>query len=132
MVLTRSMAATNNVQEDEPRPTALERQMQTLTAAVECLTKKNQVLEEQLCQKAGHSIQEEDQEGTSIERRDQEGPEGSNASSRPERQNVSIPSLTNMTPPLVIAEIQAIKEQMEVMMNALKGHVSSDLDDLVN
>ena len=37
-----------------------------------------------------------------------------------------------MTPPLVVVEIQAIKEQMEVMMNALKGRVSSDLDDLVN
>ena len=29
-------------------------------------------------------------------------------------------------------EMQAIREQMEVMMNALKGQVSSDLDDLVN
>ena len=37
-----------------------------------------------------------------------------------------------MTPLPVAAEIQAIKEQMEVMMNALKGRVSSDLDDLVN
>ena len=36
-----------------------------------------------------------------------------------------------MTPPPVVAEIQAIKEQMEVMMNTLKGRVSSDLDDLV-
>ena len=36
------------------------------------------------------------------------------------------------TPPPVVAEIQAIKEQMEVMMNALKGRVSNDLDDLVN
>ena len=38
----------------------------------------------------------------------------------------------DMTPPPVVAEIQAIKEQMEVMMNALKRRVSSDLDDLVN
>ena len=37
-----------------------------------------------------------------------------------------------MTPPPVAAEIQAIKEHMEVMMNALKGRVFSDLDDLVN
>ena len=37
-----------------------------------------------------------------------------------------------MTPPPVVAEIQVIKEQMEVMMNALKRRVSSDLDDLVN
>ena len=39
------MATTNNVQEDEPRPTALERQVQILTAVVERLTKQNQVLE---------------------------------------------------------------------------------------
>ena len=37
-----------------------------------------------------------------------------------------------MTLPPVVAEIQAIKEQMEVMMNALKGRMSSDLDDFVN
>ena len=54
MVLTRSMATTNNVQEDEPRPTALERQVQSLAAVVECLTKENQILEEQLRWKAGH------------------------------------------------------------------------------
>ena len=36
------------------------------------------------------------------------------------------------TPPPVFVEIQAIKELMKVMMNALKGRVSSDLDDLVN
>ena len=35
-------------------------------------------------------------------------------------------------PPPIVAEMQAMKEQMEVMMNALKGWVSSDLDDLVN
>ena len=99
---------------------------------MERLTKQNQVLEEQLRRKVEHGIQEEDQEDTSVEHRDQEGPEGSNAPSRLERQNVSIPSLTDMTPPPVVAEIQAIKEQMEVMMNALKGRVSSDLDNLVN
>ena len=36
------------------------------------------------------------------------------------------------TPPPIATEIQAIKEQMEVMMNALKGQVSSNLDNLVN
>ena len=36
------------------------------------------------------------------------------------------------TPPLILAEMQAMKEQMEVMINALKGRVSSNLDDLVN
>ena len=67
MVLTRSMATTNNIG-DEPQPTALERQVQTLTAAVERLTKQNHDLEEQLRQRnAGHGTQEEDQEGTSAE-----------------------------------------------------------------
>ena len=41
-------------------------------------------------------------------------------------------SLMDTTPPPILAEMQAMKEQMEVMMNALKGRVSSDLDDLVN
>ena len=44
---------------------------------------------------------------------------------------MSMPSLTNATPPPILAEMQAMKEQMEVMMNALKGRVSNDLDDLV-
>ena len=65
------MATTNNVQRDEPRMTALERQVQTLATAAECLTKQNHDLEEQLRQKnAGLNTQEEDQEGTSAERRD--------------------------------------------------------------
>ena len=64
------MVTTNNVQEDKPRPSALKRQVQTLVAAVEHLTKQNQILEEQLHQKAGHDAQEEDQEGTSAEQRD--------------------------------------------------------------
>ena len=52
MVLTRSMATTNDVQGDElPRPIALERQVQTLAAAAEHLTKQNHDLEEQLQQK---------------------------------------------------------------------------------
>ena len=84
MVLTCSMVTTNNVQGDEPRATALERQVQTLVAATERLTKQNHDLEEQLCQKnAGHNTQEENQEGTSAERRDQEGLKGINALSKP-------------------------------------------------
>ena len=106
--------------------------MQILVAAVERLTKQNQVLEEQLRRKRGHDILEEDLEDTSAEWWDREGPKGSNAPSRLERQNVSLPSLTDATPPPIVAEIQAIKEQIKVMMNALKGRVSSDLDNLVN
>ena len=133
MVLTRSMATTNDVQEEEAPTTALERQVRTLAAAVERLTKQNHDLEEQLRQKnAAPNNQGADQEGTSADRRNQEGPQASNAPSKPERQNTSIPSLAEIAPPLVIAEMQAMKEQMEVMMNALKGQVSSDLDDLVN
>ena len=100
--------------------------------AVEHLTKQNQVLEEQLRRKTGHDISEEDLEDTSVKRRDRVGPKGSSALSRLERQNVSLLSLTDATPPPIIAEIQVIKEQMKVMMNALKGRVSSDLDDFLN
>ena len=88
-------------------------------------------MEEQLHRKTGNNITE-DLEDSSAERRDCEGLEGSNAPSRLEQQNVSIPSFMDATPPSVFAEIQALKEQMEVVMNALKGRVSSDLDDLVN
>ena len=45
MVLTRLMA-TNNYQRDEPCTIALERQVQTLAAAIERLTKQNHNLEE--------------------------------------------------------------------------------------
>ena len=40
------MVTTNNVQGDEPRPIALEMQVQTLMVVVECLTKQNHDLEE--------------------------------------------------------------------------------------
>ena len=133
MVLTRSMATTNIIQEDEPpRSTALERQVHTLMTAVERLTKQNHDLEEQLHQRdAGHDIQEDNQEDSS-ERGEPERPKGSNTPSRPKRQNLSLLSLMDATPPPIIAEMQAMKEQMEVMMNALKGRMSSDLDDLIN
>ena len=48
MVLTRLMTTTNNVQGDEPHTATLERQVQTLATTVECLTKQNHDLEEQL------------------------------------------------------------------------------------
>ena len=86
MVLTHSIATTNNVQGDEPpRSTALERQVQTLMTAMECLIKQNHDLEEQLHQMGvGHNVQEENQED-SPERGEQERPEGSNAPSRPKQ-----------------------------------------------
>ena len=133
MVLTRSMATTNNGEGDEPpRSTTLERQVQTLMAAVERLTKQNHDLEEQLRQRdAGHNVQEENQEDSS-ERGEPERPEGNNVLSRLERRNLSMPSLMDTAPPPIFVEMQAMKEQMEVMMNALKERVSSDLDNLVN
>ena len=133
MVLTRLMATTNNVRRDEPRPISLKRQVQTLKATVERLTKQNHDLEEQLCQRnARHNTQEEDQEGTSTDKRYQEGPEGSDAPSRPERPDVIRPSIANMAPPHIVAEMQMMREQMDLMMNALKERVSNDLDDLVH
>ena len=85
-----------------------------------------------MCQRdVGHNVQEENQ-GDSSEWGGPERPEGNNEPSRPERQNLSMPSLMDTAPPPIFAEMQTMKEQMEVMMNALKGRVSSDLDDLVN
>ena len=37
-----------------------------------------------------------------------------------------------MAAPHMVAEIQMMKERMDFMMNALRGQVSSDLDDLVH
>ena len=37
-----------------------------------------------------------------------------------------------MAPPYIVAEMQMIKERMDLMMNAFKGWVSNDLDDLVH
>ena len=48
MVLTRLMVTTNDVQEEEAPTTALEKQVKMLATAVECLTKQNRDLEEQL------------------------------------------------------------------------------------
>ena len=133
MVLTRSMTTTNNAQGDEPRAIALKRQVQTLDAAIERLTKQNHNLEEQLHQKnTGLNMQEEDQEGTSTKRRNQEGLDGSNAPSKPEGQDTNQPSVTDTVSPHIVAEMQMMRERMDFMMNALKGRVSSDLDDLVH
>ena len=64
-------------------------------------------------------IQEEDQEGTSANQRNQEQPEGSNALSRLDRQDMSRPSITDTAPPYLVEEMQMMKEHMECMMNAL-------------
>jgi len=37
-----------------------------------------------------------------------------------------------MAPPHIIAEMQMMKERMDFVMNALRGWVSRDLDDLVH
>ena len=36
------------------------------------------------------------------------------------------------TPPYIVVEMQMMKERMDLMMNALKGWVSNDHDDLVH
>ena len=76
--------------------------------------------------------QEEDQEGTSANRRNQEGPKGSNAPNKPERQDMSRPFAADIAPPHIIEEMQMMKERMEFMMNVFKGRVSSDFNNLVH
>ena len=76
MVLTRSMATTNDIQEEEPPMIALEKQVKTLATAVERLTRQNRDLEEQLCHKnTAPNNQGADKEGTSADKRNQEGPQ---------------------------------------------------------
>ena len=124
------MATTNDAQGDEPRTTALERQVQTLAATVEHLTKQNHDLERQ--KNADLNTQEEDQEGTSVERRNQEGPEESKTLSKLERQDTSHLSVIDLVSPHIVTKMQMIKERMDFMMNALRERVSSNLDDLVH
>ena len=81
---------------------------------------------------AAQNTQEEDQEGTSAKRRNQEGTEGRHAPSRQERQDTSRLTGMDMVPPQIVAEMQVMKEQMDFMMNALRGQVSSDLDNLIH
>ena len=45
---------------------------------------------------------------------------------------MSRPLTVDTAPPHIVAEMQMIRERMDFMMNALKGRVSSDLDDLVH
>ena len=45
---------------------------------------------------------------------------------------MSRPSVTDTALPHMIAEMQMMKERMDVIMNAFRGQVSSDLNDLVH
>ena len=79
--------ATNNNQGEEPHTTALKKQVQTLVATMEHLSKQNHNLEEQLHQRnTGPNNHKKEQEGISpqytAEWRDREGPEGNNALSK--------------------------------------------------
>ena len=100
---------------------------------MERLTKQNHDIEEQLRQKnAALNTREEDQEGTNDERRNRDELKGSNAPSRQDRQDTSQPSAIDATPPHIITEMHMMKEWMDFMMNALRGRVFSNLDDLVH
>ena len=100
---------------------------------MERLTKQNHDLEEQLRQKNVRlNTQKEDQEKTSAKRRDPERLEGSNALRKQERRDMSRPFAVDTAPPHMVMEMQMMKEWIDFMMNALRGQVSSDLDDLVH
>ena len=45
---------------------------------------------------------------------------------------MSRPSITDAAPPHIVVEMQMIKERMDLMIKALKGQVSNDLNDLVH
>ena len=131
MVLTPSMVTTNKIQGDEPRTTALEIQIQALAAAVEHLTKQNYDLEEQLHQKnTGHNTQEKDQKALALKEETKRGRKV--AIPLAGQNDMSRPSVTDMALPHIVIEMQMMREWMDLMMNALRGQVSSNLDDLVH
>ena len=78
------------------------------------------------------NTQEENQEGTSAKRKNQERPEARNVPSRPERQDTSRLSVIDTVPPHIVTEMQMMKKRMDFMMNALRGRVSINLNDLVH
>ena len=41
-------------------------------------------------------------------------------------------STVDMAPPYIVVEMQMMREQMDLIMNALRGRVSSNLDDMVH
>ena len=45
---------------------------------------------------------------------------------------MSRPSITDTAPPHIVVEMQMIKERMDLLMKALKGQVSNDLNDIVH
>ena len=45
---------------------------------------------------------------------------------------MSRPSTVDTAPPHIVTEMQMMRERMDFMINALKGKVSSDLDDLIH
>ena len=55
-----------------------------------------------------------------------------NAPSRQERQDTNRPFIAETAPPHMVAEMQMMKGQMNFMMNALRGWVSSNLEELVH
>ena len=55
-----------------------------------------------------------------------------NAPSRQEQQDTNRPFVAETTPPHMVAEMQMMKGQMNFKMNALRGWVSSNLDELVH
>ena len=57
---------------------------------------------------------------------------GNNALSRQERQDTSHPSIADTALSHMVVKMQMMKERMDFMMNALKGWVLNDLDELVH
>ena len=45
---------------------------------------------------------------------------------------MSRPSIAGVAPPHIVAEMQMMREHIDLMMNAFKGQESSNLDDLVH
>lgn len=124
-------------------PITLERQVQTLAAVVERLTQHNQELEQQLNQRkeqhqeGPHDEQDvNEQSGSHLPTRDKqerEDKEERNLHSKKGRFRRHKLSLWIDVNAMRMAEdMQMMKEKMDMMMNAIRGRVSTNLDELVH
>ena len=114
--------------------------MQTLATAVKQLTQCNQELEQQLNQRDEqhpndqHNKRDNDESNNNHlptrDRQEREDQEESNTASRQDRQeDTNCPSKLESGAICVAQEMQMMKEKIDMMMNAMSGWVSTNLDE---
>ena len=99
----------------------------------ECLTKQNHDLEEQLRQRdAGPNTHREKQEAPVLKGGTEKDQKVAMPQVDKSEKITSCPSVADTALLHMVAKMQMMKERMDFMMNALKGRVSNNLDELVH